>query len=75
MNYLNTDLPLRSFRRTLKGKIYVDKSGLIEPLNELVGTEACYICITRPRRFGKGMTAVTYSGICIFHTRNHMRNI
>ncbi len=57
MNYLNTDLPLRSFRRTLKGKIYVDKSGLIEPLNELVGTEACYICITRPRRFGKTINA------------------
>lgn len=57
MNYLNTDLPLRNFRRTLRGKIYVDKSSLIEPLNELIGTEACYICITRPRRFGKTINA------------------
>lgn len=57
MKYLNTDLPLRNFRRTLKGKIYVDKSGLIEPLNELIGTEGCYVCITRPRRFGKTINA------------------
>lgn len=57
MNYLNTRLPIIHFQKTLKNEIYVDKSMLIEPINKLVGTGDCYICITRPRRFGKTINA------------------
>lgn len=57
MNYLNTNTPIINYRKTLKSKIYVDKSLLIEPLNALLGTDECYVCITRPRRFGKTINA------------------
>lgn len=38
-------------------KDIVDKSGLITKINELICTEQRYVCISRPRRFGKSMTA------------------
>ena len=36
-------------------RIYVDKSLLIKELNSLVGTKEDFICMSRPRRFGKSM--------------------
>lgn len=45
------------FRGSLKSKIYVDKTGLIEHTNAQLGTEQKYICVSRPRRFGKSMAA------------------
>lgn len=46
-----------SFARARQSQIYVDKSGLLEYTNEVVDTEQCYICNSRPRRFGKSMAA------------------
>ena len=46
-----------SFRGSLRSKIYVDKSELIAKTNEALGTEQKYICVSRPRRFGKSMAA------------------
>ncbi len=46
-----------SFRGSLRSKIYVDKSGLIAKTNEVLCTEQRYICVSRPRRFGKSMAA------------------
>ena len=40
-----------SFRGSLRSKIYVDK--LIVKTNEALCTEQKYICVSRPRRFGK----------------------
>ena len=45
------------FRKTINSQIYVDKTGLIEYTNNVVDTEQSYICISRPRRFGKTFTA------------------
>ena len=45
------------FRKTINSQIYVDKTGLIEYTNSVVDTEQSYICISRPRRFGKTFTA------------------
>ena len=42
-----------SFRGSLRSKIYVDKSELIAKTNEALCTEQRYICVSRPRRFGK----------------------
>ena len=39
MNYLNANSSKINFQKTLKRKIYVDKSLLIGPLNELIGTD------------------------------------
>ena len=46
-----------SFRGSLRSKIYVDKSELIAKTNEVLCTEQKYICVSRPRRFGKSMAA------------------
>ena len=46
-----------SFQDVRESKIYVDKTGLLEYTNEMLNTEQCYICNSRPRRFGKTITA------------------
>ena len=43
------------FKRSLNSEIYVDKPGLIEKTNALLDTEQKFICVSRPRRFGKSM--------------------
>lgn len=43
------------FKRALHSKIYVDKSELIAYVNNVIDTEQEYICVSRPRRFGKYM--------------------
>ena len=45
------------FRQALNSKIYIDKSMLIENTNSEIYTEQKYICVSRPRRFGKSMAA------------------
>lgn len=51
--YLNPNN--ENFRQDLKGSIYVDKSMLISELNKLTGTSDKFVCVSRPRRFGKSM--------------------
>ncbi len=43
------------FRRAVRSEIYVDKTGLIAWTNKYLDTEQQYICVSRPRRFGKSM--------------------
>lgn len=45
------------FQTSLRSRIYVDKTGLIRYLNELLDTEDKFVCVSRPRRFGKSMAA------------------
>ena len=61
--YLNPGI--RKFQMSLNSEIYVDKSGLIVKTNDLIDTERRFICISRPRRFGKTMALnmlATYYG-------------
>ena len=57
-----------SFIEALNSKIYVDKSGLISVINHRLKTKQKYICVSRPRRFGKslnlGMLSAYYSKGC-----------
>lgn len=46
-----------SFKMASQSKIYVDKTGLLEYTNEVLGTEQRCICVSRARRFGKSMAA------------------
>lgn len=46
-----------AFQVALNSQIYVDKSGLIEYTNSVMNTLQGYICNSRPRRFGKSITA------------------
>lgn len=41
----------------LYSQIYVDKTGMLEYLNQVINSEQRYICVSRPRRFGKSITA------------------
>ena len=41
----------------IQSEIYIDKSGLLAYLNRVFGTEQRYLCVSRPRRFGKSMAA------------------
>ena len=53
--YLNPGNEL--FQRALNSQIYVDKSELIAYTNKVIDSEQQYICVSRPRRFGKSMAA------------------
>jgi hypothetical protein len=46
-----------AFGVALNSEIYVDKTDLIEYTNSVLGTKQGYICNSRPRRFGKSITA------------------
>ena len=45
------------FEETLNSEIYVDKTEAIGYLNTVVRTEQKYVCVSRPRRFGKSIAA------------------
>ena len=51
--YLNPNNAL--LRRARKSEIFIDKSMMIAELNKLVDTENNFLCVSRPRRFGKSM--------------------
>lgn len=53
--FLNPDN--RAFQDALNAKIYVDKTEFIEYTNSVLDTTEKFICNSRPRRFGKSMTA------------------
>ena len=67
-NYLNPGN--EQFQKMIQSEIYVDKTGLIEHTNSVVNTLQEYICVSRPRRFGKSMTAYMLHGIFIPFTEN-----
>ncbi len=52
LNPSNTD-----FTKAVNSMIYVDKSELMCYTNSVVNTEQRFICVSRPRRFGKSMAA------------------
>lgn len=45
------------FSSAVHSQIYVDKTGLLEYLNMVFDTEQRYVCVSRPRRFGKSIAA------------------
>lgn len=53
--FLNPDNS--AFQKTLNSEIYVDKTGLIDCTNRVIDTMQAFICNSRPRRFGKSVTA------------------
>ena len=64
--YLNPNN--ENFRRTLAADIYVDKTGMIAEMNRFIDKGNNYVCISRPRRFGKtiagNMLSAYYSKGC-----------
>ena len=64
--YLNPDN--KGFWESVRSEIYVDKTGLIAHTNNYMNTRQKFMCVSRPRRFGKSMTlemlAAYYSRGC-----------
>lgn len=46
-----------AFQTALNSEIYIDKTGLLEYTNRVLDTKQAMICNSRPRRFGKSITA------------------
>ena len=44
-----------AFEEALNSEIFVDKTEMICYINSVVKTEQKYVCVSRPRRFGKSM--------------------
>lgn len=54
-NYLNPGN--EGFQKTINSEIYVDKTGMLAYTNKVLNTMQGYLCVSRPRRFGKSMAA------------------
>ena len=68
-NYLNPGNDM--FYKMVHSEIYVDKTGLIGYCNHVINTMQRYICVSRPRRFGKSMAAnmlSAYYSSCLLYT-------
>ncbi|MCI8727138.1 MAG: AAA family ATPase [Hungatella sp.] len=55
-----------AFQKALNGDIYIDKTELIAYTNRRIDKTDCFICVSRPRRFGKSMAA---DMICAYYSR------
>ena len=55
-----------SFQETLAADIYVDKSMLISVLNTFIDKANKYICVSRPRRFGK---TIATNMLCAYYSK------
>ena len=55
-----------AFQISVSSEIYVDKSELIAFTNKKLGQEKRFLCVSRPRRFGKSMTA---NMLCAYYSR------
>ena len=51
--------PLNSYKKVLNSEIYIDKTDMLDFFNKVLDTKQQYICVSRPRRFGKSITANT----------------
>lgn len=56
-NYLNTVSVYDAYQKEFHSPYFIDKSLILEQLIPRIGTSTNYICITRPRRFGKSVMA------------------
>jgi hypothetical protein len=45
------------FFESVSSQIYVDKTELIQYTNQVFRTKQKFLCVSRPRRFGKSMAA------------------
>jgi hypothetical protein len=62
--FLNPDN--EPFMKTIRSGKYVDKTMLIDFMNSVLNTENEYICVSRPRRFGKSIAAKM---LCAYYSK------
>ena len=54
------------FKEVLSGRFYIDKTMLISELNKVVNTTDKYVCVSRPRRFGK---TIATKMLCAYYSK------
>ena len=62
--YLNPGY--ENFRRAVSAEIYVDKTMMIREINRFIDTGMNYVCMSRPRRFGK---TITSNMLCAYYSK------
>lgn len=56
--YLNSNIPFETFKQIAGTRFFVDKTLILEDVWKAVEVDGQkYLCITRPRRFGKSVMA------------------
>ena len=55
-----------AFEEAISSDIFIDKTEMIHYLNSVARTEQKYVCVSRPRRFGKSIAA---NMICAYYGR------
>lgn len=55
-----------NFRKATRSEIYVDKTELIAQTNKYINTREQFLCVSRPRRFGKSMALEM---LCAYYSR------
>ena len=61
------------FERMTRERYFVDKSEMISKINNIIGKKDRYICITRPRRFGKTVNAMMLA--CYYSKNASFKNL
>ncbi|MBR1866203.1 MAG: AAA family ATPase [Lachnospiraceae bacterium] len=59
-----------NFEEALNSAIYVDKTDMVVYVNSVVKTKQKYMCVSRPRRFGKTMAA---DMLCAYYGKGDSR--
>ena len=56
--FINRNIKNNEFELAYKSEFFVDKTELIDRINKSVNVKERFLCITRPRRFGKTINAM-----------------
>ena len=56
--FINKKIINNSFTEAFNSDYFIDKTELISKINKLISTNSKFLCITRPRRFGKTINAM-----------------
>ena len=68
--FLNRKNVANGFRESLNSRFFVDKSMLIQTISEKILTKEKWVCLSRPRRFGKTMAVEMLAAYytCLLYT-------
>ena len=71
--FLNDNFKKNEFELVSNDKYFVDKTKMIEKTNELINIKDRFLCITRPRRFGKTINAMMLA--CYYSKNANFKNL
>ena len=56
--FINRNIEKNEFKLAFESDYFVDKSELISKINTIINKKDRFLCVTRPRRFGKTINAM-----------------